>query len=426
MGCAFCCSATDPLLVDNDDDGLILVDRLPLCRGHLLVVTREHVPSSADLPSAARRRFQARVRAACGVSAAITGRTAIAVEHGRSPTCGDPSCSCHAHVHIAPVGSFEDEDLPRFGLRPSSPPLRHMPFLALAEAGNRWRYFIPGTPTLHVARTVAALIAETNGVAWRPMAAPHTFEEAKQTADLARKAVAPKPNASRVTEVRRLRSSRRRSVAVVSGPTGSGKTTVGSYLAKQLEVPAVELGVLVRLACLHISSSSDRKIASTLFRWRSARRLDFHGEGAYGLAAALPRLDGGTAEVPMWTDVETRRLSEMAQSDRVQEALACVASAIAAEEGAVIIGRLPLTIEGLHVTRIELDAAPAERARRKRKQLAALQLGVDAHDWFVPRLLVPSDAPRAVRDTTRFTIDEMCHVMLQDCLAGDWVAALRL
>lgn len=418
VGCAFCESSRDPFLVEAHGDGLILVDQAPLCRGHFLVVPPRHVASSADLPPLALSSFRRRVMLACRVARALSGRTAVAIEHGRTPTCGDPSGACHAHVHVVPVGDLGNLDdlAPTLVTRQESTmPAASEAFIALSEDGRSWSYFTPVRPILHAARTIAALIAEQNSVPWRPVAMSADIAEAATTAKLARTAIGKAWDSS--AESTRLKSRQRpssRPTVCVSGPTGSGKSTVARHLAAELAVPALELGVILRLACLHTQRGvRSRDIASALWAWSRTKRLDFDGFSVRGLAAALPRLDGEGPELAMWTAVEPERLAELARDCRVQDILVEVAAVAARATGAVVVGRVPILSPRDEWRHVQLDASPSARARRKRAQLASVGFQPTRHDWFVPRPTDTVFSPAPALDTTRLSVNGMCAAALR-------------
>lgn len=177
---------------------------------------------------------------------------------------------------------------------------------------------------------------------------------------------------------------RDRRTVVVSGLTGSGKTTVGRFLATRLHVPAIELGVMLRLACLHSAAIEERRLASLLWRWSRSGRLDFDGPSRQRLAAAVPRLDGGDDERPMWTGIEAARLHEMARAPELQEVVYAIALGIAQQRGGVIVGRVGPGLDDGVWQVLHLDASAAVRITRKRRQLAAIGVAASVHDWFGP------------------------------------------
>lgn len=399
MGCALCKNAADPLLVEGDADGAILVDRAPMCFGHLLVVSPTHCSSVLDLPAAHRERLWGRVETAREIAAAVAGRPAVALEHGRSPTCGDPSCACHAHVHVIPLGSVDVsnlvEDHPL--IRPIATAPTDGPYVTISEAEHRVRHFETTRPMAHAARTVAALCASEACVDWRPLALAGSDDAAAATL---RAAKAELLRRARSVASRSLRGSNKPTV-FVSGSTGSGKTTVARHLADKLGVPAVELGVILRLACLHDVRRSERTVADMLWTWARSKRIDFDGLSQFGLAAAVPRLDGGSHETLLWTEVEAERLAALANSDDVQEALSAIALWLGRRHGAVVVGRVPVGADVPDAYAVHLDANAGERIARKRRQLSGIGLGVAAHDWFNPALR-GSQVPRPASyiDTT--------------------------
>jgi cytidylate kinase/diadenosine tetraphosphate (Ap4A) HIT family hydrolase len=395
--CTFCDWAQDELVVGAGEAGPILVDRAPLCRGHLLVVAPSHVASLLDLPLPERRRFETRIETARRIASEIGGRPAVAFEHGRSPTCGDPEGSCHAHVHVAPVGELQEADLERSGLL-ASVGSNQGPYLAIATRGGSWRRYQPTRPLPHAARTLASLVAEANGVSWQPLAAPRPLLAAETLREARRRLNQPEKIGERQSSRRRERP-----IITVSGPTGAGKTTIGAHLATTLEVPAIELGVVMRLLCLAEAGRSAAKPGAQLWRWARRGRLDFDGASQRGLAAAVPRLDGAGEEIAMWREVESERLAALAREPEVQEVLEGLARTLAKPKGAVIVGRVAPMIDGAQTLR--LDAAAPTRAQRKRAQLARIELGTSSHDWFDPK---PSEGHWDVLDTSELTPVAMC------------------
>lgn len=413
----FCRASDDDLLVDEHVDGTILADRSPLVYGHLLVCPEQHSSSAAELDTDSQSRLLARVRGAQELAAAMTGRPAIAVEHGRSPTCSDPSGATHAHVHVLPVGEYDVEALAGWdAISPALGPGAGR-YLAVYESPTPV-YFVTHRHVLHAARSLATMVAAANAVPWRPLSAGPDALMARATATDARGRLARAATtlgasapAEPVTPSRRTS----RSTVVVSGPTGAGKSTVGAALARALSVPAVEIGVILRLACAAARPRTDAELATLLWRWHSAQRLDFGGQSRHGLAAALPRLDGSFHETTMWRDIDAQRLAELARGALAEEALGAIAAAVASKQGAVIVGRVGAELSGLHVVQLELDAAAAERARRKRAQLRTIGLEAAAHDWFTPRTgggRAPVATPQ-VLDTSELSRPAMIRAALR-------------
>jgi cytidylate kinase/diadenosine tetraphosphate (Ap4A) HIT family hydrolase len=413
--CTFCDWEQDEFLVEANAWGAILVDRAPLCAGHLLVVAPRHVSSLLDLLPAERSRFEARIETASRIAAEIGGRPAVAFEHGRSPTCGDPTGSCHAHVHIVPVGDPRQAMLEESGLLAERETPRD-PYLAIRSGDGAWHRYQPARPLLHGARTLATLVGEANGAPWWPLGvAPPDL--AADTLCETRRRSNPPAAVRRMTVPRRAR----RPVVTVSGPTGAGKTTVGAHLAATLGVPAIELGVVMRLLCISETEGYAGTPGERLWRWASRGRVDFGGAGTRGLAAALPRLDGAAEEIRMWRGIEGARLAALAREPEVQEVLEELVRRVALREGAVIIGRVAPRIEG--ASAIWLDAAAATRARRKRTQLARIGLTATEHDWFDPG---PSRQPGDALDTDRLSPAEMRAAVMQAVGLGESRGTARL
>jgi cytidylate kinase/diadenosine tetraphosphate (Ap4A) HIT family hydrolase len=432
VSCNLCRFDRDRFLIDSGDDGAILVDRAPMMKGHLLVVSREHSPSVEDLPGATRRRFLARAERARRLASDIAGREAMLIEHGRSPTCGDPSCSCHAHVHAVPVDTSQE------GLRAIDflSPTRsgdEGPYLSFSAKRDDRRFFVLSRPVRHASRTVAAAIASENGIPWQPFVVAPTTTWADETLKAARDLLGQRrAEPTRHTPARPARREEggggrngTKPVIAVSGPTGSGKTSVGAHLARRLGVPAIELGVVLRLVALD-RRGTDARTAARLWRWSRKGRIDFDGASIHRLAAAVPRLDGGAHELPMWTDVEADRLAAIARREDIQDVLSAIAEQVAATSGGVIVGRVPPRLVRIEPFEISLDAAPRERARRKRAQLAHIGLDAGRHDWFSPRqgATVVGPERETALDTTRLDLAAMCRAA--ELLAGEGETEGRL
>ncbi|HSC20659.1 MAG TPA: HIT domain-containing protein [Solirubrobacterales bacterium] len=408
VGCSLCGHRKDPLFVRAARGGAIVVDRSPMCPGHLLVVTLDHVSSSEDLGREERAAFLRMVEEARDIAARIGGRPAIAIEHGRSPTCGDRSCSCHAHVHVVPVGDLDEQELFEKDLvRESREPTGYGSYLAVSAASGKWRRFSLTRPVPHAARLIATVAAASNGVAWRPMMALPDGT-AQQTLRVARQGL----QAPRAEGERGTRCLTKKPVVVVSGSTGSGKTTVGAHLARHLKVPAIELGVVLRLASLQ--REHETRAAGRLWRWSMKGRLDFHGLSRHQLAAAVPRIDGGTYELPMWTEVEAARLAAMARRSDIQEVLTAIVERVVQEAGgAVVVGRVPPDLSsGLASRSLALAATPYERSRRKRMQLTRIGMTAAEHDWFDPRSSFATSVENSTLDTTSMSLETMCAMAL--------------
>lgn len=380
--------------------------------GHLLVATAAHVASTADLTGRRRAAFEQMLQRAIAASTSLGGRPSVAIEHGRSPVCGDPSGHTHAHVHILPTDTADDARLDDTGVfrllargeRPAGT------YVAVVDGASRTEYDVaPGTR--HAARTAAAVIATGNGLDWRPLMAPADRALAERTARDARSFLSADPRrragATRRADARATPTVSATRRVQISGPSGSGKSSVGAALGRALGVAPIEVGVLLRLMCLTSTDPgvTDRMAAARIWRLVSSERIDFDAIGRLGMAAAIPRLDGRSSEAALWQSVERDRLSELARGAHVQEVLSEVVARAFASGPAVVIGRTtgPPTDAAM---RLELTASAAERTRRKRAQLRRVGVEPDAHDWFTPRSPHEGlDAHGIVIDTTHLTLD---------------------
>lgn len=388
--CNFCGASDDTLVLEAGPSGIVIVDESPLVIGHLLVVSNSHAPSMAELPIGERFRMLNLIGRTRHLSERITGVTSIAVEHGRSPTCNDTSGAVHAHVHVLPVGALDQSLLEMWdAISPVEGPTEGPYLSILTDDPPLYWQFNRSVP--HAARSLGSLVASSNGHAWKPLSAGPDSRGAWITKTAA-KPLAPYllPDPRDRTPNFTPRSIR--PTVAISGPTGSGKTTVGAFIAHELGVPAIELGVMLRLVCLNNRPRTDKELASLLWRWKRSGSMDFEARSSHGLAAAVPRLNGKSDEVRMWTHVDSQRLADLARGDETQEVLDCIASSVAAQHGAVIIGRIPSSFSGGDIAHLRLHADSKTRAQRKRKQLTAIGLTSEAHDWFNPSsILSPSD-----------------------------------
>jgi cytidylate kinase len=312
---------------------------------------------------------------------------------------------------VLPIGAFEPDTISCVADTVPQAPRAGESFLAITTADGAWEYFKPRWPVAHAARFAAALIADANCVSWRPLSSRPDVANALETAGWLRRQYGDGYQLMR----RAGRSSgaiRRREVVVVSGPTGSGKSTVGAFLARQLNAQPLEVGVIVRLLGLHLPRKSDRELAQTLWQWSRRGRLDFDGASSRGLAAGLPRLDGRVAETPMWVEVDPQALSEIAKGKALHEVTEEVIAA-ASEQGAIVIRRPAVGFLAAETHHVQLEAAPSVRAQRKLAQLGVLQMTSIHHDWFSPHLeaVAAIDGPKI--DTTRLSIPQMCGAALE-------------
>lgn len=400
MDCPFCAPATDPWIVARARGGTILVDRAPLCLGHLLVVSDAHAASTADLTAGDRRRFQSTVERARKLAARISGLAAIAVEHGRSPTCGTPSRECHAHVHVFPVGEVDANEL----LSSREPVVPGHPYLAISPHAGRWETASARGAMRHRARVIGAQAAEMNGVAWSPFSMAPDSRTREQTLLRARAAW----RGERADSVPVRRSNAASSLPpllMISGSTGTGKSTLAAHLGRTLDRPVVEVGVMLRLAMLH-AATGNAAASDKLWRWLTSGRLDFAGMSKHGLAAAVPRLDGRVSEGAMWTHVDSRALAEFARAPEIAEVIAAMTQSVTGRRGIVVVGRVPIDAAGLDGLCVNLSADAAVRAFRKTRQLSKIGLSPDEHDWFDPHRGAANDAGLSL-DTTSLSVDAL-------------------
>ena len=78
----------------------------PLTAGHLLIVSRSHAHSFAELPRASRQDAQALVEGLAAHLQVVFARPAYIFEHGVSVDGGGACGVDHAHVHVLPLPQY--------------------------------------------------------------------------------------------------------------------------------------------------------------------------------------------------------------------------------------------------------------------------------------------------------------------------------
>lgn len=143
--------------------------------GYILLLTREHFPSMAHLPSAAYYQELEQVHEYLVAVLSKLFVRPIVFEHGpmlslnaRGMTCeGGGSCMDHAHLHFFPVPIVTNQILSHLQVQHAHYPItqyrelqrqkkRAMPYLFFETAqGKRWVFDAPSVPSQYLRRIVA-------------------------------------------------------------------------------------------------------------------------------------------------------------------------------------------------------------------------------------------------------------------------------
>lgn len=400
MSCVLCGAARDRFLITSGVGGRLIGDASPLVDGHVLAVSSSHAPSVADMPGferAALLRLIARAEAIVSTAR----RHVVAIEHGRSPTCLDPGGGVHAHVHVLPLD--RDAVLAAAGkatfLEQVLEPPSNGAHLAV-YGPRRTRYFAVTRPVPHLARTIAAFAAQEMGISWLPFSSASPALAVASTKRLRLLAERQRSDRHRPEPP----SAARPIQIVITGESGTGKSSLASALSRAHGVPVLEVGVILRLLSLEVQERRMTTARACDWLWSSWRsgRIDFVPQ-LFDLAGAAPRLDGRIHHEQLWTGVEAKRLGELARADAMHQVLDEIAERALAQ-GAIVVGRAAgADAVDLHV---HLSASTNARVRRKTAQLQRAGIRAEAHDWFTPNR--PNEiyaAPGAIRvDTTMLTI----------------------
>ncbi len=171
-------------------------------------------------------------------------------------------------------------------------------------------------------------------------------------------------------------------VLALDGPSGSGKGTVGQYLAERLGWHFLDSGALYRaLAVAAQRRGVDPNDPAALAALAAALDVRFEPQG--GGEPVRVYLDGEEAGAQLRTEEAGRLASRIAALSAVREALLATQRAFRRPPGLVADGRdIGTTVFPDAILKVYLTARPEIRAERRYKQLKAK--GLDAN---LPRLL---------------------------------------
>jgi CMP/dCMP kinase len=213
-------------------------------------------------------------------------------------------------------------------------------------------------------------------------------------------------------------------IITIDGPSGSGKGTVSRAVAKALGWSLLDSGALYRLVALgarRASVSLDDGAALAQLAGQMDIRFDSNESGQ-----EVVWLDGEDVTRAIRTEQAGGDASRVAALGEVRAALLDRQRRFAVPPGLVADGRDMGTVIFPHARpKIFLDASPAERARRRHKQLkekgvtanlAALSLEIaerDRRDSTRTASPLVASADATVLDTTGMSVDEVIGRVLQ-------------
>ena len=161
----------------------------------------------------------------------------------------------------------------------------------------------------------------------------------------------------------------------IDGPVASGKTAVGLRLARELGYRLVDTGMMYRaVTWLALRREVDVEDETALTALAEGVRIDLgQPRSAGGPTISVDGVDV-TAELRS-PDVD-RSVSYVSRFAGVRRAMVARQRSLAAEGGLIMLGRdIGSVVLPDAPVKIYLDASPAERARRRHRELA--EAGVD-------------------------------------------------
>jgi cytidylate kinase len=213
-------------------------------------------------------------------------------------------------------------------------------------------------------------------------------------------------------------------IITIDGPSGSGKGTVSRAVAKALGWSLLDSGALYRLVALagrRASVSLDDGTALARLAGQMDIRFDSNESGH-----EVVWLDGQDVTRAIRTEQAGGDASRVAALGEVRAALLDRQRRFAVPPGLVADGRdMGTVIFPQARVKIYLDASPAERARRRHKQLkekgvtanlAALSLEIaerDRRDSTRTASPLVASADATVLDTTGMSVDEVIGRVLK-------------
>lgn len=218
----------------------------------------------------------------------------------------------------------------------------------------------------------------------------------------------------------------RRARLAIDGPAASGKSAVGSAVARALDLPFIDTGGIYRaLTWLALSRGVDPADAGALTELAASAHIAIGPTPAAGETETVS-IDGLDATPHLRDEAVDKTVSIVSAVPGVRAALVRLQQDLA-DDGAVMAGRdIGSVVLPDAQLKVYLDASPEERARRRRDQLEAQGEPAD-YDALVEQmrqrdhldstrevapLRIPAGAVHLVTDG--MTLEEVVQRVLED------------
>lgn len=167
--CPFCVLGPSEIVLAENIDARVVCDIRPMCKGHMLVLSRNHIPSVADLSPEEVSSFRIMEGEALRRLSSVLGE-AGSYEHGRASLCRfHPNLSryrgAHAHAHIVPVEHDITAGIAQDLRRPDRS--RYLT-ATLHRSGRRRVVFLHDSIPSHVVRVALQPVLDGRGL-WIPL-----------------------------------------------------------------------------------------------------------------------------------------------------------------------------------------------------------------------------------------------------------------
>ncbi|HTX58706.1 MAG TPA: (d)CMP kinase [Verrucomicrobiae bacterium] len=167
----------------------------------------------------------------------------------------------------------------------------------------------------------------------------------------------------------------------IDGPAASGKTTVARLVARRLHVLYLDTGAMYRaVAYLALQTRTDADNGPALAHLCAVQPIDVALDESAPLGFRIVAGGRELDEAILQSNEVTAIVSTVAARPEVRDAMVAMQRAVADERAVVMAGRdIGTVVLPQARVKIFLDASVAARVERRRKQLEAAGVDVDAH-----------------------------------------------
>ncbi len=203
----------------------------------------------------------------------------------------------------------------------------------------------------------------------------------------------------------------------IDGPVASGKSAVGSRVARRLSYRFVDTGVMYRaITWLALERTVDLGDDSALAELAQRAKLDIDD----GSGAARVLVDGVDVTDRLRSHEVGEAVSHVSRVAGVRQAMVALQRQLAADGGVVMAGRdIGTVVLPDAPLKVYLDASPEERIRRRHEEL--LTAGRDATSDQVQQELALRDAIDSEREVSPLRPAEDAIIIHTDHLSLDEV-----